>query len=170
MALTVEDGTGITLADSYVALADVEDYADAIGVDISGYADPLKEVSAREATTYLDGKYGRRWRGTRNSRTQGLDWPRSGAIDTDGYVIGEAEVPKELIRAGCELTIRHLTTGNLQPDVEPGSTAVESEDSVGPISSRRRFFSSPPSETKRPKIDRLLSKILTSASRELVRS
>ena len=62
MALTVEDGTGLVGADSYVSVADCETYCDARGLTFSGAATADKEAALRRATASIDAMYRSRFR------------------------------------------------------------------------------------------------------------
>jgi hypothetical protein len=124
MALTVEDGTGLTDSDAYISLADAEAYyleyeGAAWDVDSS---DTLKEAAIRRAARYLDGM---RWKGERTSkRAQSMDWPRFGATDCDGTLIPSDEVPVEVERANALLAFYELANpGALDPTVTIGTLA-----------------------------------------------
>lgn len=129
--LIIEDGTGLTDAQAYVSAADVALYAVARGKTFTDDADG--ESAIVRATTWLDAAY--KWPGTRtHGRNQALQWPRTGAIDTDDYAIADDEIPSELIAASCEAAIREfLTPGFLTPDVVPGKV-VQSARVDGAVS------------------------------------
>ena len=114
MALTVEDGTGVALADSYVSAAEVKAY----GVDhknryptVAAITDDNLvnlEPAARVGTIFVDGKgrdkrndSARWWPGTRVSGRQALAWPRTTASYTDGTTITDP-VPIQIKRAVLE--------------------------------------------------------------------
>ena len=69
MALTVEDGTGLVGADSYVSVADCETYCDARGLTFSGAATADKEAALRRATASIDAMYRSRFPGQRRQST-----------------------------------------------------------------------------------------------------
>lgn len=127
MPLIVEDGTGLTNAESYITVEEFKAYAVAHGLVYTDKTDEQIESALRRGTAYIDGKYmaqnscgrwesmfsGQKLRG----RAQALQWPRSGAIDSDGQQIPSNEVPRELKSATAEGTLRELTTpGSLSPD------------------------------------------------------
>lgn len=119
MAFTVEDGTGIEGANSYVSENDLGTYTDDRGVTLaSGDA----EAALIRATASIDAIYRSRFPGWRtNGRSQGLEWPRSGASDAEGNEIAEDEIPVEIVNAVCEFAVRELTTpGSTAPDLERG--------------------------------------------------
>ena len=122
MALIVEDGTGRSDAESYVALSDADAYAAARGLTFPISPTAPAEQALRRATEWIDGAYRTRFPGFRKQlRVQALEWPRRGAYDIHGYPIGENELPRELKAATIEAAVRELASpGVLTPDVTPG--------------------------------------------------
>lgn len=131
MALVVEDGTGKADAESYASIASINAYATANGktFPITGSDGPstaaavaAAEAAARRSTKWLDGTYRDRFPGSRkNGREQGLEWPRTGAVDADGNAISDEAIPKEIVEAQAEAAIRELARpGGLSPDVTAG--------------------------------------------------
>lgn len=118
MALVVEDGTGLSDAESYASVAAADAYATARGLTWSG-TDAAKEQALRRATTWLDGRYRGRWPGTKvRLRLQALDWPRTGAHDIAGDTVDYQSVPIEVVNATIEAAVREIATpGSLSPDV-----------------------------------------------------
>lgn len=125
MAITVEDGSGVANADSYVSVADADTYHTAHGnpSSWSGLSTSLKEQYLKEATTYLDSVYYYQWQGYRtNGLDQGLDHPRAAMYDRDGNLRPEDELAKELTDATCILAnIRAGGTTLLATQTTPGT-------------------------------------------------
>ena len=109
MAFIVEDGTGLPDATSYTSV----EYADEYFGDqlVEGWTDmePTANATVEErkqaylirATLYLDKHY--RYRGTRASPEQSLQWPR---VDVDvDELIDTSDVPIEIQMAACELAL-----------------------------------------------------------------
>ena len=121
MALTVEDGTGLAGADSFVSLAACDAYCLAHGLtDWSGVASSpstLKDAALRRATSYLSNSF--TWKGYKlNGRSQALAWPRTDVTDEEGLDVASDEVPSEIIAACCEIASRELAApGFTSPDV-----------------------------------------------------
>jgi hypothetical protein len=137
MALTVEDGTGLTTADAFVSLADFKAYCDARGRDYSSLSDTALEQAIVRATQYLSDAYV--WQGWRvkerghQDGTQALAWPRSGVVDRLGYSIAINSVPVEIVRATNEVAWYEANNVEaLAPTYTPHEK-VKSE-SVGEIS------------------------------------
>jgi hypothetical protein len=124
MTVTVEDGTGIEDANSYVSADDAETYCENHGLSswTSSSDDDAKEAALIRASAAIDARYGACFPGTRlKGRDQGLQWPRLAAYDISGWLIGDKEVPVEVINATIEAAVRELATPNsLMPDLERG--------------------------------------------------
>jgi hypothetical protein len=135
MALTVEDGTGLAGAESYISVADADTYHSVRGQATWTGADGLKEEALRRATLFIDARYGPRFSGVRyRGRDQALMWPRAGAEDIEGWGIDHDEVPLEIARATAEAALRELVEpGFLSPDVTISSAGQVIEKTVGPL-------------------------------------
>ncbi len=115
MALTVEDGTIVSGAESYCTLAFANTYHAARGNALTWteYTDEDREDALRKATDYMLQKYTERWAGYRKSSSQVLDWPRSYVPINDLVAreyISDSIVPDEVKRACASLALRALTT------------------------------------------------------------
>lgn len=134
MALVVEDGTGLSTAESYISVADADTYHVARGHTTWTGTDAVKEAALRVATTYIDGTYRTRFPGTKLTKEQALQWPRSGATDAEGWEIEETEIPTALKNATAEAAWRELVTpGSLNPDLEAGGSVVRERSKAGPV-------------------------------------
>ena len=141
MALVVEDGTGLTNADSYLSEADADTYVAAHGADAVWTAALTadKEEALRLATQALDAQYGGQWRGLRANDTQALDWPRENAEDDDGYAIDDESVPTALEHACAELAVKEVNGDTLVADLtNPGAVKRELRK-VGPITKEDEY-------------------------------
>lgn len=120
MALTVEDGTGLANADSFVSLADAETHFTAVGSVLWTGEDADKEAALRRASSYLSSAF--KFVGSpTNGRTQALCYPRTGVSDRNGDVIASDEVPREIVQATLWAAEAELQTpGVLTPTVTPG--------------------------------------------------
>jgi len=116
----VEDGTGKSDANSYVSIADADQYdldhnADAVwGAPLS---DALKQKALRLATQYLDAVYGDRWKGYSANTDQALDWPRADVLDEDEqFYLESDEIPQALKDACVECAILSANGTTLLPN------------------------------------------------------
>lgn len=124
--LIVEDGTGITNADTYASVATADTYhgnrGNSAWFTLTGSA---KEAALRQATDYMLQVYRLRWSGNRATVTQALDWPRFNVPMRDGpsaaggiwvayYPLNS--VPVAVSNACAELALR-ANSGPLIPDL-----------------------------------------------------
>lgn len=112
MAITVEDGTGVAGAESYASVADADTYwgkrtHQALYTTWDGASTAEKEGALREATTYVEARWGQFYRGVKRGNAQGLQWPRSDAEDDTGYPL--PDLPPELASAVAELAARAVS-------------------------------------------------------------
>jgi hypothetical protein len=125
MALIVEDGSGVAGAVSYVEVAEADAYHLARGNGdwaLASVAD--REAALVRGTMFVDGF---RFVGVRAGRGQGLGWPREGAVDGDGLVIGDDEIPAEVREAVCEAALRELADPGVLSGDESAQGAVKRE-------------------------------------------
>lgn len=171
MALTVEDGTGVAGADSYLSVAAADSYHTARdSQDWLGAGTQEKEIALRVATQYLDAMYGEEWVGVRTNGpdVQGLDWPRTGAWDRDDFN-HDATVPAAVQSATAELALRHVQGTTLLPDFAAASSGIELERTkVGPIETEKRWVVKTVAPTF-PLVEALLAR-LTGGSNRLERA
>lgn len=166
MALTVEDGTGLAAADAYVSEADATVYIAAY--QPQGFASwttalpSAKEVAIRKATQYLDSRYASLWKGYRKTQEQALDWPRI-AVYSEGLVLSTEELPTLLVQATAELAVRFLVSGDLELDVDLGSSNIKRERAeLGPLKEEIEYQGVKATQARQPKVDRMLQPLLLS--------
>lgn len=123
MAIIVEDGSGVTDANSYASVTDLDAYA-THRLDLSGYSTDQKEAALVVASAdWVDGHHS--FRGEKLVSTQGLKFP------TD-----EDALPADVVTAALKAAMLQLQ-GLLLVDLSTVSTAgeVESESkSLGTLS------------------------------------
>lgn len=125
MALTVEDGTGLTAADSYGTEADASTYvsgrygaADAFAVGTAAQQEQWLRLAAQQ----LDLDYGSRLKGTRKLVGQGLLWPRKDVVDNEGYEVDNSSVPTRVKYSQFEYARRIAAGTDPLPDLERGGS------------------------------------------------
>lgn len=131
MALVVEDGTGLSTAESYESVDNLKAYRPRGGLSIPvGTSDATLELALIRATAAIDSMFGDRWPAQSYKLTEGqaLDWPRSYAWDRDWCPL--TGVPTPVKRATCEAALVEL--GTLGALSESATTGIKSE-TVGPI-------------------------------------
>jgi hypothetical protein len=164
MSLIVEDGTGIQGAESYATVAYVTAYWAARTNDSNATIwaalndDGKKEGSLRAATSYLDATWGVMYKGKRRGWVQGLLWPRSGALDNDGYEL--PALPDELKRAVAELAVR-ASAGPLAPDVAHGDAVKSESKKVGPLEVSTTYVDGASTKVRYGIVEGLIASLLT---------
>jgi hypothetical protein len=120
MTLIVEDGTGLTTANSYVSEAEADAYFEIVPAysDVwAAYTATEKENLLRMATRVLDARTS--WEGHKQVDESALRWPRKHVRDRDGLLVDSDLVPQAVKDATCELARiidnEDITTGQ---DVE----------------------------------------------------
>lgn len=134
MALIVEDGSGLTNAESYASVAEFKDYADKVGHDYTGYTDTKIEQALRRATTWLDARYARSFKGEQTKTDQALQWPRTG-VWYRLFSVGAFTIPDKLKNALCEAAWRELVTPQ---SLSPDRTENVKRDRVGDVETEFR--------------------------------
>ena len=141
MPLTVEDGTLVAGADSYVSLDDADDWWAANGAPVAwtGLTDAAKEGRLRAAARYLQDGQRLPFTGSPHAWDQALVWPRVGALYF-GIPVPSDAIPGLVIDAQLWLTVYGLAAGALTGT--PGTPATNGNlrsQQLGPIA--RSFFS-----------------------------
>lgn len=144
VALTVEDGTGVVGAESYVSEIAADTYWGkrthlALYTTWNAATTAQKEGALREATQFVEAQYGPFYRGTRRGYVQGLLWPRTQAYDGAGYDL--PNLPTQLQDAVCELAARAVSSP-LASDLERGGTVKRLKEKVGPLETDTEYDAS----------------------------
>lgn len=158
-ALVVEDGTGLSTANSYCSHAFAESYfANAGGVSAwTSATSRQRDTALRQATLWLDNFYAHRFVGYKDDSTQALEFPRALAWDRNGTAI--EGVPTVLKQATCEVARRWLEDSTqLDPDTDAGSNVSASSVTVGPITVSDSFTGEQTTRKRFPVVDRLLQR------------
>jgi hypothetical protein len=157
MAFTVESGAGDAGSNAYMSAADVTTHHTDRGNSAwNDFTQPEQEAAIIRASDYIDKRFGRRFRGLRKTKGQGLEWPRTDAIDNDGYLIDN--LPPQLTKACAEYAIRAAICQTLAPDApipvpkqdltdssgerpeqEASGQITRTKDKVGPLEEERWY-------------------------------
>lgn len=111
MALVIEDGTGVTTANAYATVDEVDDI---LSVNIHSKWSLLTDEATKEkliiwASRILDQRV--KWHGKKTFDTSGLAWPRTNVRDREGTLIDDNLVPLPVKVAVAELA-DHLLGGD----------------------------------------------------------
>ena len=104
--MVVEDGTGLSTANSYCSIVDADDHHsmrlhNTTWTSIA--SDTQKEMALMWASRLLDEEVD--WYGVKTAEDSGLRWPRTGVYDKDNDLIGESEMPTDVVRATAEFAM-----------------------------------------------------------------
>jgi hypothetical protein len=125
ITLVVEAGTGLSTANAYVSDAVCAAYHVEMGnaAWAAAVVADARAAAIIQATRYLDRHYLKRWRGSRKSSAQALEWPRYDVVDELGATVGYDSVPIEIKHAACELALRALSATLLADEDRGGAVA-----------------------------------------------
>lgn len=156
MSLIVEDGTGLSTAESYLSVADCTTYNDAHNA-VAAWTSAntaARERALRNATQYLEAEYNQRWRGSRLEDAQALAWPRTG-VRLDGVCIEDGDIPRALLDATAELAVRAVA-GELLADITTPGTIESERVKVGPLETEKTYMGGKSQTPEFRIVDRLL--------------
>lgn len=158
MAFTVLNPTAPQAdANAYISLAEFNAFHTDRNVPavVDGtYDDDVIQGAIVRATDFIDKRFGKRFRGFKQTRQQSLEWPRYDAFDNDDYTFELR--PRQLLAACAEYALLALQLGrDLAPPVTPGfgitdpetgesvaqasGQLIENREMVGPIETEQRF-------------------------------
>ena len=141
MALIVEDGTGLSTAESYVSVATATAYFTAFGGSDAWSSLEDQEVALRKASRDLDILYGASYASTPLTTAQALLFPRVTFTDSNGRTV--TGLPKVLGQAVAELAVINATTdttgvadqsGNVKMKLLRADTVVKHTENFAPTS------------------------------------
>ena len=159
MSFTVEDGSGLAAANSYLTVAEADVYwAERDDADWAAASVVAKEAALIAATQYLDASYC--WKGRKGSAGQALDWPRRGAVDGEGFSLAGSSLPAALTAATAELASETMAE-RLLPSLERGGALKREMVKVDVIEEAREYFPGAPGNRSFPLVDRLLAGLIT---------
>lgn len=163
MSLTVETGSGVAGAEAYASEAACTAYwanrpHSTLAAAWAAATVPQREGALREASAFLDAIHGANYRGSRAGYIQGLEWPRSNAMDDDAFPL--PGLPPQLVAACCELAARAVTAP-LVADAEVDGQIKRQRTKVGQLEEETEFVDSGASRAPRYSfVDRLLAPVL----------
>lgn len=136
ITITVEDGTGLAGANSYLSTADADTYhANRGRSSWASLEADAKAAALVKAAEFIDAAYN--WIGSKKAKTQGLKWPRiqgldcSGnpvlLVDSDGFDIDA--VPQAVVNACAEAAFLSLSEDLFQ-DADPLGKIIRKKTDV----------------------------------------
>ena len=135
----VEDGTGLSNANSLMSVADadlvMENYDDPSSWSTA--TDAVKENALRQATRYLNYNY--IWDGAKTVSDQALQWPRVQTYDEDGLLISNDAIPQRVLEACAYLASQEVNGDTLIDDQQNEAQVKKTKDVIGPITEEREY-------------------------------
>ena len=145
MALTVEDGTSVSGANSYISLADANTYMSTRTNGTHAWdsaSDDDKEQALIEAMDFMENQYRDKMRGVQEYEGQLWAWPREYVYDLRGDEY--TGIPSRLKYAQVEFAAFYLTEGTLylNPSTDDtGQQVKRTREEVGPLKTETEFVS-----------------------------
>jgi len=166
----VEDGTGLAAANGYISVADADTYFSDRGITTWTGTDTVKGQAIIKATDYIETRWGHLFKGYRQfpDTPQGLNFPRLGLYDREGYQV--TGIPTNLERATAEYALRALSA-TLMPDPtidDSGYAIAEKRVKVASVEEETVFHTggaSPVITKPYPAADKLLREYVASTGR-----
>ena len=154
MALIVEDGSIVAGANTYVTVAELDDFASARGTTLPAIESD-KEILIIKAMDYVEA-YRARFQGSKVEAAQPVQWPRIN-VEIDGFSFPSDEIPIDLknaqLQAGLEV--------NSLDDLSPTQTESIKKEKVDVLETE--YFSPQEgaiSSPNYPKVDAYLDALL----------
>lgn len=165
MAFTVETGTGLSNANSYLSVVDTDSYhANHSGsTDWSGASNADKEKALRLATQYLDVSYDGRWKGSRSNEAQSLAWPRQNVVDNDEYIYSSNTLPQKLKDAVAELALKVIEGNTLLDDIDEPGVIKREKTKIGPLEDETEYIRGKSQNKKYQLINALVKPLITAS-------
>lgn len=161
MTITVEDGTTVANANSYVDLTFAASYHTALGNDEWAGEDAVLEQALFVACRALEQMFGPDLKSEIASGTQERLFPRYWFTDNQGRIVTQGTVPVLWKEAQCELALMHLQGTDVFPKV--ADAAIRSTSlTVGEYSESTEYYAPANKErfTGLHKVELLLKPIL----------
>ena len=178
VTVVVEDGTGLSTANSYSSEANATTYLTDYAHTVSGGGDVwdaatsgAKGIALVSATEWIDKTFGGRFKGiSKSSRVsstgQALEWPRQDVQSYSGDYVDANTIPTDVARACAYAAFAHLgETSGLMPDIATPGTITLERDKVGELETEVRYQGGKGQIKKFTKVERLLSEFLLSRGR-----
>lgn len=115
MALTIEDGSGVPNANSYVSVAEIKAFNEARGITLPSSDDDIEKLAV-EAYDYVE-SFRSQYQGQKTNLdpdVQNSQWPRTGVV-IDGWDCPPDRIPSNLKNAQCRAASYSYSDGPLMP-------------------------------------------------------
>ncbi len=136
MSLVVETGAGLVDANSYVSVEYADSYVTDYAKDGTAWAaanTAAKEKALKQATQYIDLKFGNKFTGTKSKSTQALSWPRYRVYDIDGYLVASNFIHRYVQQATVEAALRVIAGDDLLAVQAAGGNIASETKKIGSL-------------------------------------
>jgi hypothetical protein len=174
-ALIVEDGSGVSGANSYASLATIKTFALSRGYDLSKLDNAQLTAYSFLAIDYLE-NFREKFKGIKATQAQALQWPRMIDLDEavwsefssdntavnvqiDGFDILPNQIPIQLVNAQCQLIMEQVNGTTLSPTNQASELYVRVKQ-IGPL--RTEYFA-PANAPSMPMVDAFMWPLLSDA-------
>lgn len=139
---TVEDGTGLEDATSYLSVESLKQYFENMGYSYGTLTDDELKTRLNKSTKVLDATYLESFNdnGWRVDSTQALEWPRNGAYYIDGNDIDSDIVPSEIEDATAEYVYAIISGSTLQQTISSSGIKKSEAVKVDVIETKDEYF------------------------------
>lgn len=173
MAIIVEDGTGLSDAESYISVADATSYlalyaANSAGVAPSAWtgaaSDAVRENALRQATQWIDRKFSGQWKGRRYLAAQRLMHPRI-SLEIDGFAWSSLidGLPRALTEACAEVALLFIGGEVLFENQDTSGRVLEEKLKLGPIETFTKYSGGRSEDDVYSKVEASLSQLIESS-------
>jgi hypothetical protein len=135
MALTIEDGSGVAGANSFISLNDFLRFAEGANFALSD-DDDINEGWLRRAAFAMQTMD---WRGCLVAADQALPWPRTDVALRNGEIVAADAIPRGIVYGQAMLAIEMYAADTAASSAGGGATVVEESVKVGEIEQTRKF-------------------------------
>ena len=122
--ITVEDGSGVANANSYITLEYFTDYCydlglqTAVSLDLEDEDEEALQRAMLRAMAFIES---RDFKGNKADEDYELEWPRDGVEDRNGYALDNDEIPANLKKAQARAAYEeYISAGCLQKNLTRG--------------------------------------------------
>lgn len=127
--LIVEDGSGVSDANTYIDLDYIHTFAENMGLALPSTDEEVKSLIL-QAMVFMENQ---KYQGMKSNASQALKWPRS-LVRADGYDLPNNVIPEDIKRAQAQSAFLISEEVELMPTVSAG--AIVTEETVGPITTK----------------------------------
>lgn len=157
ITLVIEDGSGVTGANTYGDVAGARSYATDRGIVLNA-DDEIVKSQLIKAMDYLEGLD---YLGKEVSYFQALSWPRSGLQFDPDTPFPSNEIPPNLIKAEYQLVVEQTNGVDIEPTLNTsGGAGYVLEERVDVIDTKYSERIGTTGEPIMPKVDALLRGII----------